>query len=257
MFERYTEKARRVIFFARYEASMSGSAEINTEHILLALYREAPVMMRKCVPGLTKEGARRLVNKHMPPGKRPATSVDLPLTQHAKRVLAFAAEEAERLNHKHIGSEHLLLGLAREKGCLAAKMLSDGEFDAARLREDLARVHPPARPERSKAQVVRKAEEWAVLYEWAERRCEARDALRNRVNQRLCLYSGEPYNEAHFELIKGGWTHYLCAICWRDLYVPDHPDRSLGHTNGQEWICSSCYKSFAAPVEDDEGDDEK
>jgi ATP-dependent Clp protease ATP-binding subunit ClpA len=124
MFERYTEKARRVIFFARYEASLFGTSEIEAEHILLGLTREDKVLCRRFF-GAGTEQIRRQVEARTTPGQRVSTSVDLPLSDEAKGVLAFAAEEAERLKHRHIGTEHLLLGLLREEHSMAAEILRE------------------------------------------------------------------------------------------------------------------------------------
>ena len=124
MFERYTEKARRVIFFARYEASMFGSPCIETEHLLLGLLRESPALS-SVIPSMAAISAiREEIERRTTPREKTPTSVDLPLSDESQRVLACAAEEAERFKHKHIGSEHLLLGLLREKGSLAAQLLS-------------------------------------------------------------------------------------------------------------------------------------
>lgn len=126
MFERYTEKARRVIFFARYEASKYGSPYIETEDLLLGLLREDAALARRAFGsedarsrsfGAT-ESIRRKIAERGPLGKKSPTSVDLPLSNESKRVLAYAGEEAERLANRHIGTEHLLLGLLREKGKL-------------------------------------------------------------------------------------------------------------------------------------------
>ena len=124
MFERYTEKARRVIFFARYEASHYGSPYIETEHLLLGLLREDHPLARKVLGSAgppsepSIESIKRKISDRGMLGKESPTSVDLPLSNESKRVLAYAAEEAERLAHKHIGTEHLLLGLLREKNLL-------------------------------------------------------------------------------------------------------------------------------------------
>ena len=68
-----------------------------------------------------------------------STSVDLPLSHECKRVLAYGAEEAERLNHKHIGTEHLLLGLLREEKCFAAEILHERGLRLSQVREEIAR----------------------------------------------------------------------------------------------------------------------
>ena len=96
MFERFTEKARRVIFFARYETSQFGSWEITTEHLLLALISEAPEMSKQLVPELAPAETRHEIEKPTPPGDSTPTSVDLPLSQTAKRVLAYTAEAGQR-----------------------------------------------------------------------------------------------------------------------------------------------------------------
>ena len=124
MFERYTEKARRVIFFARYEASQFGSPCIETEHLLLGLLREDKALANRFLrSSASVESIRKQIEAHTTLREKVSTSVDLPLSHECKRVLAYAAEEAERLNHKHIGTEHLLLGLLREDQALTNRFL--------------------------------------------------------------------------------------------------------------------------------------
>jgi uncharacterized protein (TIGR02246 family) len=124
MFERYTEKARRVIFFARYEASQYGSPIIATEHFLLGLLREDPAMMHRLVgrsdltTGIRTE-IDKLVNRREPL----ATSVEVPLSAESKKILNFAGEEADRLGVRHVGTEHILLAILRLPESLAAALL--------------------------------------------------------------------------------------------------------------------------------------
>ena len=126
MFERYTEKARRTIFFARYEASQFGSPYIETEHLLLGLLREDKALANRFLRShAAVESIRKQIDGHTAPREKVSTSVDLPLSHECKRVLAYGAEEAERLNHKHIDTEHLLLGLLREEKCFAAQLLRE------------------------------------------------------------------------------------------------------------------------------------
>src|SRR5881397_4364303 len=150
MFERYTEKARRVIFFARYEASQFGSPYIETEHLLLGLIREDKGLSNRFL----HSGAatiRQQVENHTAVGQSIATSVDLPLSKESKRVLAYAAEEAERLAHKHIGTEHLLLGLLREEKSFAAQILHERGLRLSTIREELARSsQEKAQPQRQR-----------------------------------------------------------------------------------------------------------
>ena len=88
------------------------------------------------------ESIRKQIEGHSMVREKVSTSVDLPLSNECKRVLAYAAEEAERLSHKHIGSEHLLLGLLREEKCFAAEILSERGLTRDRLREEFAKALP-------------------------------------------------------------------------------------------------------------------
>src|SRR5712691_5611560 len=116
MFERYTEKARRVIFFARYEASQYGSPYIETEHILLGLLREDYPMLHQFLgPIGVATQIRAEVEKIIKRGKPIPTSVEVPVSAESKNILNFAVEEADRLAHKHVGTEHILLGILRLK----------------------------------------------------------------------------------------------------------------------------------------------
>jgi ATP-dependent Clp protease ATP-binding subunit ClpC len=141
MFERYTEKARRVIFFARYEASQFGSPYIETEHLLLGLLREDKALTNRFLRSHASiESIRKQIEGRTTIREKVSTSVDLPLSQECKRVLAYATEEAERLSHKHIGTEHLLLGLLREDKCFAAEILHERGLRLSALREELGRI---------------------------------------------------------------------------------------------------------------------
>jgi ATP-dependent Clp protease ATP-binding subunit ClpC len=140
MFERFTEKARRVVFFARYEASQFGSPYIETEHLLLGLLHEDKALTSRFLgPPGAPEAVRKEIEQHTTVREKVATSVDLPLSNESKRALAYSAEEAERLSHQHIGTEHLLLGLLREKKCFAAKLLHDRGVQLDPVREQLSR----------------------------------------------------------------------------------------------------------------------
>ena len=140
MFERYTEKARRVIFFARYEASQFGSPYIETEHLLLGLLREEHALSNRFLRSQASvESIRKQVEGHTVAREKTSTSVDLPLSNESKRVLAYALEESERLANKHIGTEHLLLGLLREEKSFAAQILVERGLQLSHVREELAR----------------------------------------------------------------------------------------------------------------------
>ncbi len=140
MFERYTERARRTIFFARYEASTFGSSWIETEHLLLGLLREDKDIAAK----LPREAIRAEIEQRTPRQESISTTVDLPLSHPAKRALSYAAEEADALNHKHIDSGHLLLGLLRVETCVAAELLMRYGLKYPSAREPVCRWYEAA-----------------------------------------------------------------------------------------------------------------
>jgi Clp amino terminal domain, pathogenicity island component len=142
MFERYTESARRVIFFARYEASMYGSPYIETEHVLLGLLRQSPDFERH----LSRDSIRKEIEAHITKRERISTSIEVPLSADSKRVLNLAAEEAEQLCHRYIGTGHLLLGLMRIEKCLAAKVLMANNVNLSKIRESLANTEERCTP---------------------------------------------------------------------------------------------------------------
>ena len=158
MFERYTEKARRVIFFARYEASQYGSPFIETEHLLLGLLREDRTLAKRFLGGVNAETTIRTeIEKHVPPRERISVSVEVPLTEDCKKVLNKAAEEADRLAQRYVGTEHLLLGLLHEEGSLAAQILEARGLRLATLREELPKGQSPTtvKPRVEKAALLR------------------------------------------------------------------------------------------------------
>ena len=122
MFERYTESARRSLFFARYESSQLGGVSIETEHLLLGLVRDGSALTM--LTGLPLEGLRLDLESRALFRERVSTSVEIPFSSATKRALQFAAEEADRLLRSYIGTEHLLLGLLREEDSVAARTLA-------------------------------------------------------------------------------------------------------------------------------------
>jgi len=170
MFERYTEKARRTIFFARYEASEFGSPYIETEHLLLGLLREDKALANRFLRWHAScDAIREQVEKHTPPGKKVSTAVDLPLSQDCKLVLKYGAEEAERLNHQHIGTEHLLLGLLREDKCFAARLLGEQGLTVDLVRAHFQQLDPQLARDGS-SMVVTRVDVWLA-------ECEARGGV--------------------------------------------------------------------------------
>jgi len=151
MFERYTEQARLVIFLARNEALQFGSPYIEAQHLLLGLLREEKTRANQFLrSGAGAESIRKQIEEHTGPREKVptfargngSTSGDPPLSHECKRVLAYGAEEAERLNQKHIGTEHLLLGLLREEKGFAAEILYERGLRLSTIRQELRRIVP-------------------------------------------------------------------------------------------------------------------
>lgn len=141
MFERYTEKARRVIFFARYEASQFGANAIEPEHLLLGLLREDKSLTARFLQRAhaTIDSIRKDVESRTVMRDKIAASVELPLAPDTKRVLAFAHEESDRLQDRHIGTEHLLLGILREDHSHAADILNERGLKLQFVRDEILR----------------------------------------------------------------------------------------------------------------------
>jgi len=134
MFERYSDKARRVIFFARYEASLSGSPVIDSEHLLLGILRESHDLLVAVTPSAQADAIRERVGQQAPIRDKIPTSIDLPFSDSGKGALNAAAEEADMLDSRAISAEHILLGLLRMENCLAQRILAElgVTLDAAR-----------------------------------------------------------------------------------------------------------------------------
>ena len=142
MFERYTERARRVLFFARYEASQLGSILIETEHLLLGLIREGKGLTSSLFARshLSLEGIRKEIEGRTVLRDKVSTSVEIPFSAETKRVLQFAAEEADRLLHNYIGTEHILLGILREDRSIAAAILAERGMRLNIVRDDIVQL---------------------------------------------------------------------------------------------------------------------
>jgi ATP-dependent Clp protease ATP-binding subunit ClpC len=156
MFERYTERARRVIFFARYEATEAGYQQIETGHFLVGLVREDKSLFCKVREKESQApvaaNIRQAVEEKLPRlGRKESASIELPLSPECKQILQFATNEAEKLNHRHIGTEHLLLAILELKDCLAARILNQQGVTREKVFETLklaaaTKVDPPSHP---------------------------------------------------------------------------------------------------------------
>ena len=168
MFERYTERAKRVIFFARYEAAQLGSNSIETEHLLLGLIREGKGLTSRIFAKshLSMESIRKEIEGRIVIRDQVSTSVEIPLSAESKRVLTFASEEAERLVHNYIGTEHILLGILREEKSVAATILHERGLRINTVREDIVQ-------ELNQKATMSKAKETPLLTEFSRDLTEA------------------------------------------------------------------------------------
>ncbi|MFN0277088.1 MAG: ATP-dependent Clp protease ATP-binding subunit [Pyrinomonadaceae bacterium] len=142
MFERYTERSRRVIFFARYEALQYGSQVIAPEHILLGLMREDKTLSARFFPfrrPLTVDSIRRDVLERIELRSRIPQSSELHLSNATKQILFYANDESRQLKNRHIGPEHLLLGIVREEKSIAAEILFGYGLRLNDVRDELSR----------------------------------------------------------------------------------------------------------------------
>ena len=138
MFEKYNEKARRALFFARYEASKLGSRVIESEHILLGVLREGEEIIKEIFTrfNVKPEQIRREVEGDRLFVDRISSSAELPLSEESKKILAYAAHEAESMLHQYVGTEHLLIGILRVESSTAARILTAKGLNVYGVREE-------------------------------------------------------------------------------------------------------------------------
>jgi ATP-dependent Clp protease ATP-binding subunit ClpC len=138
MFEKYNEKARRALFFARYEASKLGSRVIESEHILLGVLREGEDIIKEIFSrfNVKPEQIRREVEGDRLFVDRISSSAELPLSEESKKILAYASHEAESMLHQYVGTEHLLIGILRVEASTAARLLTSKGLNVYGVREE-------------------------------------------------------------------------------------------------------------------------
>ncbi|MGC5334391.1 ATP-dependent Clp protease ATP-binding subunit [Micromonospora sp. DT62] len=141
MFERFTDRARRVVVLAQEEARMLNHNYIGTEHILLGLIHEGEGVAAKALEslGISLEGVRQQVEEIIGQGQQ-APSGHIPFTPRAKKVLELSLREALQLGHNYIGTEHILLGLIREGEGVAAQVLVKLGADLNRVRQQVIQL---------------------------------------------------------------------------------------------------------------------
>jgi ATP-dependent Clp protease ATP-binding subunit ClpC len=141
VFERFTERARQVVVLAQDEARSLRHNYIGTEHLLLGLLREEEGLAARVLGelGVELEAVRAQVGRIVGEGDEIATG-QIPFTPRAKKVLELSLREARALGHQYIGTEHILLGLIRENGGVAARILLDFDADAETVRNAIIRM---------------------------------------------------------------------------------------------------------------------
>jgi ATP-dependent Clp protease ATP-binding subunit ClpC len=141
MFERFTDRARRVVVLAQEEARILNHSYIGTEHLLLGLVHEGDGVAAKVLESLdiSLEAVRQQVEQIVGRGKD-APSGHIPFTPRAKKVLEFSLRESQQLGHDYIGTEHILLGLLREGDGVAAQVLVALGADLNRVRQQVIQV---------------------------------------------------------------------------------------------------------------------
>jgi hypothetical protein len=260
MFERFTEKARRAIFFARYEASQFGSDFITLEHLLLGLLREDEVLRRKL--GTTRaEAVRQYIVDHSPTFEKSiSTSVDLPLDLSCRNALNLAVEEANLLAHALILPSHLVLGLLCTEQTVAAEALRAQGIEYRTYRDIVAKLPvegqlggvefklpsaPAVHPERSA-----RSSDVTTAAPALRDVCHALASLVNTTSPQLDEYSeadglhaigpgGWLRKEALGHLIDWACTHqqwFARALSGPKLAALNYPEK--------DWIAAQKYREF-------------
>jgi ATP-dependent Clp protease ATP-binding subunit ClpC len=148
MFQRFTDRARRVVVMAQEEARMLDHTYIGTEHILLGLVREGEGSAAKALEslGISLDTVRQQVEEIIGRGQQ-APSGHIPFTPRAKNVLQLSLNEARQLGHDYVGTEHILLGLIREGEGVAAQVLVRLGAELDRVRQQVIQVLSAYRPQ--------------------------------------------------------------------------------------------------------------
>ena len=142
MFERFTDRSRRVVVLAQEEARMLNHESVGTEHILLGLIREDGGVAAQALAslGISEEAARRQVEEIVSRGQAGPARGHLPFTPEGKKVLLLSLREAIALGHGYVGTEHILLGLIREDEGVATRVLNGLGADPNTIRQQVIRL---------------------------------------------------------------------------------------------------------------------
>jgi ATP-dependent Clp protease ATP-binding subunit ClpC len=142
VFERFTERARRTLFFARYEASQFGAQTIGPEHLLLGIIQEGSGLLARVFARwhLSFDAVRQRVSSRVARAGMTPTHIEIPFTAEVQRILRSAETEANRLGHDAIGVEHLLLGLLEVRDAVAAAVLMEAGMEVNAVREEVSQL---------------------------------------------------------------------------------------------------------------------
>ena len=164
--DRFTERAKRVLYLAREEAIRLLHNYIGTEHLLLGLSRigEGVAAMVLTNLGLDLSELRQAVEEAVPPGRGPISVGEIPLNASARRAMNYAFEESKRLGHNYIGTEHILLGILRERKGIAAQILMNLGIELEMVREEALRLlgKPEGTPAKSSKSQTRTLENFSI-----------------------------------------------------------------------------------------------
>jgi hypothetical protein len=250
MFERYTEKARRVIFFARYEASQYGSRYIESEHMLLGLLREDRALMRRVIGrDADSEHIRKEIEKTITRRERISTSVEVPLSHESKQMLMLAAEEANAFHDRHVGTEHVLLAILMTEGSLAARILTGMGVKPAPLRELMAKASASARAsvksQTSNEAIIAvnaflaglEATNWSASAHFfasniqiidSKGKCwRGRDEIEKHFEALFVPYTKRDVTFLLESLVPGPPGSFVGSVLWKDVIVPGETTRSM------------------------------
>lgn len=260
MYERYTEQARRTVFFARYEASRFGSSYIEAEHLLLGILREG-----KLPAGSLPRTAVEEIRAHIEglPAQRESisTSVDLPLSRECKQALAFAAAQAGELGHNYVDSDHLILGILKLESSQAAQLLRQHGIELASFREVVRKASPEAAaiPNTQRVQLIDRQSTWEETDEpkiaapSLDRPVTALRHLVDRMAVKLESYS-EAYGshrlkrtawsrkEAMGHLVDWATTHHG----WFAQALAESRVTAAGYPQN-DWVSAQGYQDFSWP----------
>ena len=245
-FEHLIEIARR-----RKEPGLGEAVK----HVLLGLLRESGTVVGPILvdADVSYQGVRKQIDELTQGRPKLPTSVDIPLAEETEWIFSYAAEEADGLAHRHIGTEHLLLGLLHEKSSFAAQLLSDAgvTLEDARLR--IAQL-PPAVEAGGLGRLRTKPADFGKIrdqvlgfkrFVWLKREWKPLDVLVENETGRVHFDCGRA-SEHNFKLLPAGWTKDWCAICGWELNA-ETPEHTVGYTNGLDWICPKCHDAFLDP----------